>query len=228
MQSSSPFNNNTLLGANFSEDTSGTFLRMTDQGSTDLFGTAGGVFIVDNPNGTILGLKKAATKNFDPSFAGTYKAMFYQKTNASTGQGNVEIGAAGLGSATLLIDSQANLVVQDSQGTTVIQTTLTPVADTSYLYGSGGQLTDPCYGLFTFRITTGNSQQDVFVTFVDRAVLFSSFKTALPLSASNPYDYLRAKPANLGAGPAGLICMASCSAEEIRAFELQIPHPCWQ
>jgi hypothetical protein len=37
---------------------------------------------------------------------------------------------------------------------------------------------------------TGNSQQDVFVTFVDRAVLFSSFKTALPLSASNPYDYL--------------------------------------
>ncbi|MBV9180228.1 MAG: hypothetical protein JO356_02865 [Acidobacteria bacterium] len=65
-----------------------------------------------------------------------------------------------------------------------------PVADVPYLYASQGELTDPCYGLFTFRISTGQSQQDVFVSFLNRAVLFSSFRTALPLNPSNTYDYL--------------------------------------
>ena len=45
-------------------------------GTSDyVFGTANGIFAVDNPNGTILCLKKAATKDFDPTFAGTYKAI---------------------------------------------------------------------------------------------------------------------------------------------------------
>ena len=90
----------------------------------------------------------------------------------------------------MIIDSQANVTVQDSQGNTVIQTTLAAVADTAYLYGSSGQLSDPCNGLFTFRITTANSQQDVFVTFMDRAVLFSSFTSPLPLQQGNTYGYL--------------------------------------
>jgi hypothetical protein len=48
--------------------------------SNYVFGTANGNFAVDNPNGRILRLKKAATKDFDPTFAGTYKALYYQKT----------------------------------------------------------------------------------------------------------------------------------------------------
>ncbi len=44
-----------------------------------IFGTPNGVFAVDTPNGAILGLKKAASKAFDPTFAGTYKAIYYQK-----------------------------------------------------------------------------------------------------------------------------------------------------
>ncbi len=191
MQGRSAFNSGGFPATDFAEDSSGTFLTMTDQGSTDyIFGTSQGIFIVDTPNGAIMSLKQAATKNFDPNFAGTYKAIFYQKTNASTGMGNVETGTPSLADATLVIDSQAHVTVQDAQGNTFIQTQLTPVADTSYLYGSPGQLANPCYGLFTFRIATANSQQDVFVTFTGRAVLFASLKVPLPVQQSNSYDYL--------------------------------------
>jgi hypothetical protein len=191
MQNSSAFHSNVMPSGNFSEDASGNFLRLAGQGGTDfVFGTAQGIFVVDTANGAILGLGKAASKNFDPAVAGTYHAIYYQKTNATTGQGNIESGIASLGNATLVMDTQGNVTVQDGQGNTVIQAGLTPVADAAYLYGSPGQLTDPCNGLFTFRITTGSSQQDVFVTFMGRAVLFSSFTAALPLNGGSPYQYL--------------------------------------
>jgi hypothetical protein len=77
-------------------------------GTSDyVFGTANGIFAMDNPNGTILCLKKAATKDFDPTFAGTYKAIYYQKTGTQTGQGNVRTGTAGLGNATMVISADA-------------------------------------------------------------------------------------------------------------------------
>ncbi len=192
MQGSSAFNANVFQGMNFSEDASGTFLTMTENnGSPDyVFGTTQGIVIVDSGNGAIMSLKQAATKNFDPTLAGIYQAIFYQKTNAATGAGNVETGTPSLANATLVIDAQAHVTVTDAQGNTFIQTTLTPVADTSYLYGSSGELVNPCNGLFTFRVSTANSQQDVFVTFMDRAVLFASFKTGLPVQQSNTYDYL--------------------------------------
>jgi hypothetical protein len=69
------------------------------------------------------------------------------------------------------------------------QATLTPVADASYLYGSSGQLSDPCYGLFTFRVTTSSSQEDVFVAFMDKAMLFSSFSANLPWASQGTYNY---------------------------------------
>jgi hypothetical protein len=65
-----------------------------------------------------------------------------------------------------------------AQGATLVTAQLTPVGDASYLVGAG-ELTDPCFGLFTFRITTASSQRDVFVTFQDKSVLFSSFSTVL-------------------------------------------------
>jgi len=57
------------------------------------------------------------------------------------------------------------------------------------LYGPG-ELGDPCNGLFTFRLITSGFQQDVFVTFMDRAILFSSFRATLPWGSGNTYDYL--------------------------------------
>jgi hypothetical protein len=186
-----PFHAGGFPGSSFQADPSGTFLKQPDgNGMYDyVFGTANGIFAVDTPNGAIFGLKKAATKDFDPTFAGTYKAIYYQKTGASTGMGNVETGTASLGNASMVIDASGNVKVKDAQGATLVQATLTAVADTPYLYGTN-ELQDPCFGLFTFRVTTASSQQDVFVSFMDRAILFSSFKANLPWGSGNTYDYL--------------------------------------
>ena len=89
----------------------------------------------------------------------------------------------------MVIDASANITVTDSVSKVLVQATLTPVADADYLYGTE-ELQDPCFGLFTFRVTTATSQRDVFVTFMDRAILFSSFKGTLPWSYTNTYDYL--------------------------------------
>ena len=194
---SNPFHTGTMDASGAQADPSGTFLKMPDDngnGTFDyVFGTANGIFAVDTPQGAILGLKQAAGKNFDPSFAGTYQAIYYQKTGATTGMGNVEAGTPSLGKATMTITNAGQVTVQDAQGNTLVrQTTLVPIADTAYLFGSAGELQDPCWGLFTFRIidANANTQQDVFVTSMDRAILFSSFKTSLPLNQGNPYDYL--------------------------------------
>ncbi len=177
--------------SNFQNDPSGTFIKRDDgSGGFDyIFGTGNGVFAVDTANRAILGLQQALSKDFDSSFAGTYKAIFYQKTDAHTGQGNVETGTASLGKATIAITASGDVTVQDAQGNAVIQTTLTPVADTAYLQGQG-KLNNACNGLFTFRITTASKQQDVFVTFQNHSLLFASFSTALPLAPGNSYDYL--------------------------------------
>jgi hypothetical protein len=187
----SAFGGGNFSATDFVPDPSGAFMTMTSGGSSPdyVFGTPGGVFAVDTTNGAIIGLKKASSKNFDATVAGSYKAIYYQKTGAATGQGNVETGTPSLGNAAITIGADAQITVQDSHGNTLVQTTLTPVADASYLYGAG-ELTDPCYGLFTFRVSTANSQQDVFVTFMDHTILFASFTAVLPANGSNPYDYL--------------------------------------
>jgi len=192
-QSGSPFNVGTVDIMQAQLDPTGTFLEVPDPGSSTVFdyvfGTANGIFAVDTPNGAILGLKKAASKDFDPSVAGTYRAIYYQKTGASTGAGNIETGNASLANATLVVTSGGQVTVTDAQGNRLTQATLTPVADVSYLYGSSGELTDPCYGVFTFRVTTASSQQDFFVTFMGQAMLFSSFSANLPWTSGGTYNY---------------------------------------
>ena len=185
------FNSSTLQLAQAQEDPSGTFLTMTDPGGGHdyVFGTANGIFAVDTHNGAILGLQKAATKNFDSSYAGSYKAIYYQKTGASTGAGNLETGTPSLDNAVITITGTGQMTIADAQGNIVVQANLTPVADAPYLFGSAGELQDPCYGLFTFRITTATSQQDVFVTFMNTAMLFSSFQANLPWSNGGTYNY---------------------------------------
>ncbi len=191
-QSPNPFNSGSFPGTNFHEDPSGNFLTLTEtqQGvtSTDyIFGTASGLFIVDTPNGSIMSMKKAATKNFDPSVAGTYKAVYYQKMNASVNQNNQESGTPSLGQASIVVDAVGNVTITDSQSNVLLAGALSAVADTSYLYGSAGELTDPCNGLFTFRIMHGSQPQDVFVTFLNNSLLFGSFSPVSP--SGSGYDY---------------------------------------
>src|SRR5215813_4739576 len=101
------FNVGSFPGSSFQPDPSGTFLKLSDQNATYdyIFGTANGVFAVGTPNGAILGSKKASEKKFSSAYAGNYKAIYYQKTGANTGLGNVESGTPQLGKATLIISS---------------------------------------------------------------------------------------------------------------------------
>jgi len=186
----SPYNSGTIPISAATEDASGTFFTFSDQSQTiSVFGTESGTFVVDTPSGTIFGLQQAATKAFDPSVAGTYHSIYYSKTNASTGAGNVEVGSPALGSATVTVTAAGALTITDSSGTVMAQGTLAAVADTSYLYGGSPSLANPCNGLFTFRTTNGSEQQDVFVSFLGQTVMFSSFSAVLPSVAGETYSY---------------------------------------
>jgi hypothetical protein len=176
------------------EDSSGTFLSGTipgaGGGADTIFGTSSGFFIVDSPSGSIIGLPKAASSAFDPSVAGTYSPVFYEKANVTMGAGsNVETGTPSTGQATVVVTAAANITVTDASGNTIINATLTPVANSSFLYGSAGQLTDPCNGLFAFRAVTGTFEHDVFVTFVGNSVVFSKFSANLPWTQASGYSY---------------------------------------
>ncbi len=187
-----PFQIGTFPAASLQQDPSGTFLRMTEaDASVDyVFGTANGLFAVDTQNGAILGMPQAANKAFDPTTFGTYNAIFYRKTGSQTGQGNVETGTPSLGSATVTISSTGALTIADTSNNVLATGSLTAVADAPYLYdGASDELASPCNGFFTVRISTANSQQDVFVGFQGNTVLFSSFATALPFAQGNPYNY---------------------------------------
>jgi hypothetical protein len=187
------FGGGTLDFSGMTEDSSGTYMSGTVGGAgggTDtIFGTTGGFFIVDSPTGSIIGLPKAASPAFDPSVAGTYNGIFYEKLNANN-SGNTETGTPSTGQATIAITAAGNITVTDSNNNTIINATLTPVADSSNLFGSAGQLTDPCYGLFTFHTVTANFEHDVFVTFVGNSVVFSKYSVNLPWNeATGTYTY---------------------------------------
>ena len=188
------FNTSRLNFSELKESSSGTYLSGNVGGSgdakIDVFGTSGGFFIVDTPQGSILGLEKAASKDFNPAVAGTYSAIYYQKMGAKTGQDDVETGIPSLGQATIAVSKEGNVKITNGKGVVVVQAKLIPISDASYLYGSAGELADPCDGLFTFRVETPTSQEDVFVTFIENTVVFSSFSANLPWNSTNGvYNY---------------------------------------
>jgi hypothetical protein len=189
----SAFEGSTMDLSGLVESASGTYISGSipgaGNGSETIFGTAGGFFIVDTGAGSIIGLPKASSPAFDPSVAGTYNGIFYEKLNANN-SGSTETGTPLTGKATVVISSGGNITVTDSNNNTFINAALTPVASSSNLYGSAGQLTDPCYGLFTFHTVTSTYEHDVFVTFVGNSVVFSKFSVNLPWNGNTgTYTY---------------------------------------
>jgi hypothetical protein len=186
------FNGGTFPASSVVEDASGNFFTINESaGAQDVvFGTQNGFFAVDTQNGTILGLPKASSKNFVPTMAGTYKALVYEKNNARTGQNNQESGTPAEDTGSVTITAGGVLTLADSHNHTLASGTLVPIADASYIYdGTANTLSDPCYGMFTIRIATATSQQDLFVSFQGNAVIFSSFETGLPLQPNGVYSY---------------------------------------
>lgn len=186
------FDTGTFDASSITEDPSGDFFTITEQDSTKdvVFGTQNGLWAVDTGNGTILGLPKAASKDFVPASAGTYTALYYEKVNAQTGQNQFETGTPAQGKGAITVTTGGAITISDSGGNTIASGTLVPVADAPYIYnGTPSELPDPCFGLFTVRTQTVNSLQDVFVSFQGNAVIFGSFQSALPAQNSNPYTY---------------------------------------
>ena len=191
------FSQSVVQGGSFTasavqEDASGDFFTITDTGGSNntAFGTQNGFFVVDTGSGTILSLPKTSSKSFDPSNVGIYNALYYEKSNAQTGQGNVETGTVSEGEATILISANGQMTITDNKNNTLASGTLVAVEDTLYLYDKTAKtLSDPCHGMFTFRTTAAGVQQDVFVSFQDNAVIFSSFQTAVPVQGYAPYTY---------------------------------------
>ncbi|MGB7730268.1 MAG: hypothetical protein WBL50_19725 [Candidatus Acidiferrum sp.] len=145
---------------------------------------------MDTGAGAILGLPKAATKAFDAATSGTYTALIYEKANAQNEQNNIESGTPTQGVGTVTVTSAGSITITDSQGNTLATGPLVAVADSSYLYdGTANELSDPCFGLFTVRIASATSQQDLFVSFQGNATIFASFQSALPATPTNPYTY---------------------------------------
>jgi ribosomal protein L21E len=179
--SNAPFQGGTFDAKLFTADPSGNFLTL-DEGGTNgkdtIFATQGGCFVVDMTNGSLIGVPQAASTTFDATFAGSYKALCFNKLDAVAGGSGPELGTGRVDGYSLTLTAGGGLTVVDSSGATVVNTTIQPVATTSYLEGAN-KLTDPCPGLFTYRVLPSGSntlQQDVFLTFLSGgAILFCSF-----------------------------------------------------
>jgi len=185
------FGSGTVPAGNVQEGPSGRFFTLTDpvkNESMTVFGTQNGLFAIDGSGGAVLGIPQAATKYFDPVNSGTYNAIFYEKTDAQM-QSGVETGTPSEGKASITISAGGVVTITDSNGTTLASGTLAAIADTPAIYdGTANTMTDPCHGVFTFE-TKGSVLQDVFVSFVGNAVIFSSFQTAWPVQNNGTYTY---------------------------------------
>lgn len=149
----------------------------TDNGITEhdyIFKTAGG-FAVDMSNGNIIMVAQTVSKEFDPSHAGRYHAMLYQKHDArGVSRGETEPGTAEVVEADVTIGDHGHLTVSHA-GVQVEEADLIPVADAPYLTGTGKLDPARCNGIFTYRKPAGSSFQDVFVIFAERGMLVTSF-----------------------------------------------------
>jgi hypothetical protein len=179
------------------EGSSGTYVTIPSNSST-VFGTtgAGASVLIDVDFGSVIGVQKATSAAFQAANAGTYTGVAYGKTGATYNGGTqIETGTGTFADVALTITSGGVATLTNTATSAVISTgTLIPVSSASYIYnGTANEVTDPCYGLFTYRITTGSSQTDVFVSFNlggSGSAAFSMFTAALPLNVSSPYNYL--------------------------------------
>lgn len=169
------------------EDSSGNFLSIDEPSGTDhAFGTQNGFFAVDTGAGTILSEPKEGSKDFDPATEGAYKALFYQRVNAQMGQNNLGNETASEDNGTVTIGRMDRRSSPTARAPRSHPVRLGNRGYTVHLRRHFGHAVRSA--VLTFR-TSGTSQQDVFVTFQGDAVIFSSFKTGLPLGQNGLYAY---------------------------------------
>jgi hypothetical protein len=171
------------------------------EGDFYIFRTTGGFFAVDTPNGAIIGLQQASGTAFKPSDAGIYKAVIYMKQGATTGSGNVETPTQGsVERVTITVGTDGAISVSDEDGNELANIDLEALADdASIVPNSGGEtmasgIGNSCPGLFkaTDAVTAPDGspqEQQIFVTFIDDALLFCSFTPQPTIGDPSEYDY---------------------------------------
>lgn len=194
------FHESGFSASGFQMDGSNHFIRVPDSAAPHypfdgmviydyLFGSQSGVFAIDRPDGSLLGVRKAPLKDFDPKSVGGYRGIYLQKLGAGPGEFNSETGTASFEVANLSVGGDGRFSLSSREGNSVLSGNMVPLVDAPYLHG-GHKPEDPCYGTFTFRTIAQDSRQDVFVIFSGHLVLFSAFKTFLGPLSSETYEYL--------------------------------------
>jgi hypothetical protein len=80
--------------------------------------------------------------------------------------------------------------VTNAGGSTVTSHAIQPVANVPALMATGTGQLPPCPGLFTYEVINGTVKQDVYLEFINQAVLFCSFSYDTAQVTSNPsYTY---------------------------------------
>jgi hypothetical protein len=167
--------------AGVEEDPSGYFLKaaQTEGGYSYVFQTPSGIAAIDNPNGNMIIFQQPETPAFDAAWAGEYTSLIYRKDDAGRGGTapdggpEAEVGTASIDKRNISIGQDGSLVLADGAGSVIVSGTL--AAADEILIGPD-MLTGPCNGLFGLSALENGQTREVFVAFIDRAVLVSSFR----------------------------------------------------
>ncbi|MBV9947337.1 MAG: hypothetical protein JOZ69_10850, partial [Myxococcales bacterium] len=125
----------------------------------------------------------------DPARAGDYRALGYRKTGASDdADGGPESGEAGVGLLAIRVDADGGIVGADETGAVVLEGALAPAASSPDLTAPGRLDPARTTGLFTYRASASTGGV-VFVVFVDRGLLFTSFAPRDADGGAPVYDY---------------------------------------
>lgn len=192
------FNNGSIPAAGLTANADHSALLLTEmdggQVQTDyIFATTGGFLAVDTPNGAIVCMQSRASGDFEAAtMAGSYQAILYEKNGCRTGMNNSETSTSqDIVKGTVTFSATGRVTVVGENGATVVDNVpLTKFADRADLHGPG-KVTDSCNGFFTFTtIDLTGATRDIFVAFMDRSILMSSF-VGHPGSGmgSGTYDY---------------------------------------
>jgi hypothetical protein len=157
-------------------------------------GVGQGFFLAATPDGSVIGLPQAASAVFDSGYAGTYRGLYYQKTDVEAAAGGAEIATPIVDPVEVSINPDGAVTLTDAtSGGTLAAGTLKPVSEARYLYDGNGGLADAREGMFTFRVTMNGMTQDFFAAFATvngkRSMLFSSFWAAAGKTKTPEYNY---------------------------------------
>jgi hypothetical protein len=174
-----------------------------DEEHLTLFKTGSG-FAFDMANGNMILIAQPDTKAFNPAWAGTYRALAYEKRGAmGTSDNEPEPGTATVHNVDLTLDASGHLTGGGGGDGHGLDAQLISLPDADWLVGPGKLDAERSRGLFAFRTQGPNgTKNDVFVCFVRNGFLFASFSPTDPNQGPMGGPMMNGNPP-MGSGPMG-------------------------